>query len=552
MPMDHGVTRRRLLALGLAAAGSQVLEPAPALAKRRGPRADTVVLHLPRAKRIGPVHVPGGLDLAGLRWPGAHRVRAHIRGRTRRGWTDWLPLGAPHGPAPHGTDPVWLGRVRQIELRLDHPVHGLHLHGIRVTPARLHASARAAQAQPGAPPVRIITRDEWGADQVPPRAAPQFGEVRMAFVHHTVNSNDYAPEDSPGIVLAIAKYHRNSNRWNDIGYNFLVDRFGQVFEGRAGGIDQAVIGAQAQGYNTYSTGVASIGTHDVGGLTEPALDALTKLVAWKLAIHGAPVEGDVTIRSAGGEVNRYPSGRDVVFARISGHRDGDKTECPGDALYAQLPDIRLRAAEQQRALGGPRPAGPGGPAVVLTLASSRIVLPDAGQALGVVTGDGGAPLANTPISVQFQATTGRWITISRSRTGDDGRYGAPIPVHRNVRVRVQATSGATKITSPVLPLTVVPRLQARTARRRIKAGRKIRVSVDVTPYRPRVNLVLARQLPNGSYVPAGVVRARVRGHLAQATIRLRRPGLYRIIAQAPADRHALASSAPWVFVRAIH
>ena len=112
------------------------------------------------------------------------------------------------------------------------------------------AAAREAGPPGGAAPPPIIPRSEWGGDSVPPRAGPLYGEVQIAFVHHTVTANDYAPEDSAAIVLGIARYHRNTNGWNDIGYNFLVDQYGQIFEGRAGGIDQAIVGAQAQGWNS--------------------------------------------------------------------------------------------------------------------------------------------------------------------------------------------------------------------------------------------------------------------------------------------------------------
>ena len=110
-------------------------------------------------------------------------------------------------------------------------------------------------------------------------------------MHHTVTANDYGPEDSAAIVLGIARYHRDSNGWNDIGYNFLVDKYGQVFEGRAGGIDAAVVGAQAQGYNSHSTGVACLGTFTEVAQTEAGMDALARLIGWKLALHGVPVAG---------------------------------------------------------------------------------------------------------------------------------------------------------------------------------------------------------------------------------------------------------------------
>ena len=172
---------------------------------------------------------------------------------------------------------------------------------------------------------------------MPPRAAPEYGEVQAAFVHHTVSANDYTPEESPGIVLGIARYHRDSNGWNDIGYNFLVDKYGQVFEGRAGGIDQAVIGAQAQGYNSVSTGIACIGTFTALPPAEPGLDALARLIGWKLSLHGVPTEGTVIVTSRGGASNRYPSGTPVTLERIPGHRDGDSTSCPGRRCTRSCP-----------------------------------------------------------------------------------------------------------------------------------------------------------------------------------------------------------------------
>ncbi len=101
----------------------------------------------------------------------------------------------------------------------------------------------------------------WGAEACPPRYAPSYGAVSAIHVHHTVSLNDYAPEEGPAIVLAICRFHRNSNGWADIGYNMLVDKYGTLYEGRAGGLDQAVVGAQAQGFNSQTAGIANIGDH---------------------------------------------------------------------------------------------------------------------------------------------------------------------------------------------------------------------------------------------------------------------------------------------------
>ena len=133
---------------------------------------------------------------------------------------------------------------------------------------------------------------------MPPREAPLYGDVQIAFVHHTVTANDYAPEDSAGIVLGIARYHRNSNGWNDIGYNFLVDKYGQIFEGRAGGIDQPIVGAQAQGWNSrLDRHLLHRDVHERRRRRRAGIDALARLIGWKLTVHGVPTEGDVDVTS---------------------------------------------------------------------------------------------------------------------------------------------------------------------------------------------------------------------------------------------------------------
>src|SRR5437763_10757105 len=128
MPLDDQLTRRRLMALGLAAAAG--VRAAPALATT--PRSASLTVRLPYARRIGPLRIPGGLELAGLRWLGHAHVHAHLRARRPGGrWTPWLPL--PHGHAAGGTDPVWTGSADAVELRLSRPVAGLTLCGVRTS-----------------------------------------------------------------------------------------------------------------------------------------------------------------------------------------------------------------------------------------------------------------------------------------------------------------------------------------------------------------------------------------------------------------------------------
>jgi hypothetical protein len=317
-----------------------------------------------------PTRAPKRFNLVGLAWEGQNEPEIELRvrqaGEPWGPWTD-VPSHRDGGPDPGSAEksangvssPVWAGEADYVQYRLSKQVPNLRLKFVnasgtataaeRAKTGVVGAITGASEAVTGLLTAEADTqptinpRSSWGASDCPPRRTPDYGEVKASFVHHTVNANNYTSSQVPAMILSICRYHRNTNGWDDIGYQFLVDKYGRLWEGRAGGINKAVVGAQAQGYNAQSTGIANLGTHTSVQVTTASLDAMARLIRWKLPLHGQPTEGSVTLTSAGGELNRYPAGTLVKVNRIPGHRDGDKTACPGDALYAQLPDLRRRS-----------------------------------------------------------------------------------------------------------------------------------------------------------------------------------------------------------------
>src|SRR5262249_60311575 len=184
----------------------------------------------------------------------------------------------------------------------------------------------------------------WGGDEKtrggPPSYAPQ---VQFAIVHHTAGRNDYSRSEAAAIVKGIQLFHVQGNGWNDIGYNFLVDRFGTVYEGRAGGIERNVIGAHAQGFNTGTTGVALMGNFARAVPTRAEQDALVGLLAWRLDVAHVDPLSRVVYPSAGNF--KFRPGKVVTLRAISGHRDTGPSECPGSRAYALLPGIAKRVAQ---------------------------------------------------------------------------------------------------------------------------------------------------------------------------------------------------------------
>ena len=172
------------------------------------------------------------------------------------------------------------------------------------------SAASAFVAEAAAPKPKMVSRAAWGATRE--RAAARrarrrsYGEVNAGVIHHTVNATDYSKAEAAGIVLGICRFHVNGNGWNDIGYQALVDRFGRLYKGRAGGMGAAVIGAQAQGFNAQTTAIASIGTHSTVKLSRKARKAVTRYLAWKLGLHGIDPSTSATMTSAGGASAAIP------------------------------------------------------------------------------------------------------------------------------------------------------------------------------------------------------------------------------------------------------
>ncbi|WP_459186317.1 peptidoglycan recognition protein family protein [Streptomyces sp.] len=193
---------------------------------------------------------------------------------------------------------------------------------------------------------RIITRSGWGADEkLRERKFVYTKSVKVVFVHHSATGNNYSCDESEAVVRSIYRYHVRSSHWRDIGYNFLVDKCGTIYEGRAGGVTKAVYGAHTLGFNSNSMGVAVLGTYSDEQPSDAAVRAVSQLAAWKLGLFGRNPEGTVTLLSGGS--NKYRKGIRVRFKVISGHRDGFRTECPGDQLYDDLGAARRSAADLQ-------------------------------------------------------------------------------------------------------------------------------------------------------------------------------------------------------------
>jgi uncharacterized protein with LGFP repeats len=274
---------------------------------------------------------------------------------------------------PRSTDPVFVGTTTTVQIAVTRPLDapmtppvppsrppekdalgykpaskqqpfGQNISAILISPPQAPAKTQwtppSGVVMPGQAP-SVISRAEWGADESLRCGSPQYDNgIRAAVIHHTAGSNDYSPLESAGIVKAIYTYHSKTLGWCDIAYNALVDKYGQVFEGSAGGLTKAVEGFHTGGFNRNTWGVAMIGNFDDVPPTPLQLRTVGRLLGWRLGLDGVDPKGTVALESAGSHYTTFPSGAIANLPTIFTHRDVGNTDCPGNAAYALMDEIR--------------------------------------------------------------------------------------------------------------------------------------------------------------------------------------------------------------------
>ena len=379
-----------------------------------------------------------------------------IRSRNDGEWSDWVEVSADPGEAPDGRPgeegagttagigPIWIGEhAERTEIALvggdDHrfTVEELSIDDQQVPAVSGGGTGRANLRMGG---IGVAAATAYAQPTIRPRSAwatsgmgwtcggsPDTSDnLRAAVVHHTASTTSYAPADVPSIIRAFWRHHTQTNGWCDIAYNFLVDRFGTVWEGRAGGVDRPVIGGHAKGFNTWTTGVALIGEFGSAPAYSSMIGATQRLLAWKLSLHGVDPLGwtELENRATSGPM-RYRAGALIHVPTVLGHRDLGLTSCPGSNVYNVLGSIRRGLASSER-VGSP-------PYVFERWQPSRtgIALASVDSRGGIRVAGGGTQtsvtVSGTPIAIDGGGGRGYVLTADGRLTAFNGATPQPIP-----------------------------------------------------------------------------------------------------------------------------
>lgn len=335
-----------------------------------------------------------------LTWPGEPNLELYVRAEREDGtFGPWFHADS-HGPMggntnASGTELLFIEPTRRVQVstmglnllegldpssilgldRLDLETLGQNLEGLLTGAAAQALNSVEAVfvdglAQPGdaitpiaydspisgAP--KVISRAAWGADESIRDLEPSsYSTFKGSTIHHTAGSNNYTESQAAGVVRGIYAYHAKTLGWGDVGYNALVDKFGNIYEGRYGGLDKNIEGAHAGGFNDGTFGISVLGNYDQQPIPAAAVAALGEMVGWRMKVAGVDPMSTATLTSAGFSRARYSAGQSVSLPAIFGHRDTGYTSCPGNLGYQQMDDIR--AAAKAKFDGGSVAPAPG-------------------------------------------------------------------------------------------------------------------------------------------------------------------------------------------------
>lgn len=195
----------------------------------------------------------------------------------------------------------------------------------------------------------ILGRDAWGSDL--PVAGPIEVEddVRFLLVHHTASTNAYSPDQVADQIRGFYQFHTGPEKgWPDVAYNFFVDRYGGIWEARAGSVAGPVRGDATGGSQGFALLCSLIGNHAQEPVTPEARSSLIDLLAWLADRHGIDTTPGTTVDFVSRGSNRWEAGAPVTTTTIAGHRDMSQTSCPGDFAYDLLADDIPAAVTQLR------------------------------------------------------------------------------------------------------------------------------------------------------------------------------------------------------------
>ncbi|MCI9888085.1 N-acetylmuramoyl-L-alanine amidase [Micrococcales bacterium 31B] len=292
----------------------------------------------------------GESNLVAATWTGAKPDLVAMRSQNPDGsWSEWLPLANVAGPDTkpvNGTEPAWIGDAQAVDIRalrngkdVTDSISLVTIHSPETADdGVVQATAASTQAAYDMP--AVISRASWGCDESLRSWSPTYGSTnQLVALHHAEGTNSYTSSQAASQVRGIYYYHAVTLGWGDIGYNVVADKYGNLYEGRYGGLNRNPNGGHAYGFNSNTAGVCMLGSFTSISPSDAMIASITRWVGWK---SGGYYHFDVngTTSYAPTVSDKWPAGVYNNFKRFVGHRDLIYTSCPGDRAYPLLAGMR--------------------------------------------------------------------------------------------------------------------------------------------------------------------------------------------------------------------